>query len=485
MKHFSSLALSCWLAGPALAQTPALFSPVVTYSAGAGSAPNAIAVADVNGDGKPDLLTANYGSNTAGVLLGTGTGAFGPATPYPTGTGSTPAGIAVADVNADGKPDLLTANQGSSTVGVLLGTSTGTFGLVTTYSTLTISSGSGYGPRGIAVADVNKDGRPDLLTANYLGNSVGVLLNTGAGMFGPATIYSAGYGSTPTGIVVADVNGDGQLDLLTANLSSDTVGVFLGTGTGTFSPVTTYPTGNNSGPRSLAVADVNGDGQLDLLLSSNTSGAAAVLLGTGTGSFGAATTYSTGYSSYPRGIAVADVNGDGKLDLLTANSNTSVAGVLLGTGTGTFGPLTTYDTGMGSTPFGLVVTDVNGDGKPDLVLANNTSDTAGVLLNATTFLASRAALAGTSATLAPNPARNSAILGATGLPAATRALEATVLSSLGQLVRRFTVPAMLGAAQGNLSTSGLTPGLYVLHLSALDAQGTALGALPTQRLSVE
>jgi hypothetical protein len=477
--------LSCLLAGPTLAQTPALFSPVITYSVGVGSEPNALAVADVNGDGKLDLLTANYRSNTAGVLLGAGTGTFGPVITYPTGTGSTPAGIAAADVNADGKPDLLTANQGSSTVGVLLGTSTGTFGLVTTYSTLSISSGSGYGPRGIAVADVNGDGRPDLLTANYLGNSVGVLLNAGSGTFGPATLYSAGYGSTPTGIVVADVNGDGKLDLLTANLSSDTAGVLLGTGTGTFSPVTTYPTGNNSGPRSLAVADVNADGKLDLLLSNNTSGAAAVLLGTGTGSFGAATTYSTGYSSYPRGIAVADVNGDGKLDLLTANSNTIVAGVLLGTGTGTFGPMTTYYTGFGSTPFDLVVADVNGDGKPDLVTANNSSDTAGVLLNATTFLASRAALPGTNATLAPNPARTSALLGATGLPAATRTLEATLLNSVGQLVRRFNVPAVLGTAQGHVPLVGLTPGLYVLHLSALDAQGTPLGDLPTQRLSVE
>lgn len=485
MKYFSPLLLGCLLAGSALAQTPALFSPVVTYSAGVGSEPNALAVADVNADGKPDLLTANYGSNTAGVLLGTGAGAFGPVITYPTGTGSTPAGLAVADVNADGKPDLLTANQGSSTVGVLLGTSAGAFGLVTTYSTLNMLSDSGYGPRGIAVADVNGDGRPDLLTANYLGNSVSVLLNAGLGTFGPATIYSAGYGSSPTGIVVVDVNGDGKLDLLTANLSSDTAGVLLGTGAGTFSPVTTYATGNNSGPRSLAVADVNADGKLDLLLGNNTSGAAAVLLGTGMGSFGAAATYGTGYGSYPRGIAVADVNGDGRPDLLTANSNISVAGVFLGTGAGAFGPITTYYTGLGSTPFGLVVADVNGDGKPDIITPNNSSDSAGVLLNATTFLAGRATLPGTSATLAPNPTRTSALLGVAGLPATARTLEVTLISSVGQLVRRFSVPAVLGAAQSSVPTDGLSAGLYVLHLSALDAQGTALGALSTQRLSVE
>ncbi|RZK60792.1 MAG: hypothetical protein EOO59_06645, partial [Hymenobacter sp.] len=143
------------------------------FGTGANTSPYGIAVADVNGDGKVDILTANYGSSSAGVLLGTGTGTFGTATTFSTGANTSPYEIAVADVNGDSKLDILTANYGSSSAGVLLGTGTGTFGTVTAFST-----GANTSPFGIAVADVNGDSRPDLLTANYGNSSAGVLLNT-------------------------------------------------------------------------------------------------------------------------------------------------------------------------------------------------------------------------------------------------------------------------------------------------------------------
>ena len=137
----------------AQAQTPT-FAPVVPYSPGPGSNPISIAVADVNGDGKPDLLTANYDASTAGVLLGNGNGTFQAVIAYSTGTGSTgtgsnPYSIAVADVNGDGRPDLLTANYNTGTAGVLLGNGNGTFQAVVPYST-----GLNSNPRSIAVADV-------------------------------------------------------------------------------------------------------------------------------------------------------------------------------------------------------------------------------------------------------------------------------------------------------------------------------------------
>lgn len=303
---------------------------MTTYSIGASSYPSGIAVADVNGDSKPDLLTANSGIsspvilyNSAGVLLGTGTGSFGGVTTYSTGV--SPSGIAVADVNGDGKLDLLTANSGSSgSAGVLLGTGTGSFGGVVTYST-----GVNSGPSGIAVADVNGDGKFDLLTANYNGNSAGVLLNTGTGSFGVITTYSTGVNSGPRGIAVADVNGDGKLDLLTANYNGNSAGVLLGTGTGSFGVVTPYSTG--AGPISIAVADVNGDRKLDLLTANGGSDTAGVLLGNGNGTFQSATVYSTGTNSIPNSIAVADVNGDGKLDLVTANGGNSTVSILLNT----------------------------------------------------------------------------------------------------------------------------------------------------------
>ncbi|TDN37256.1 hypothetical protein E4631_25160 [Hymenobacter sp. UV11] len=482
----AGLGLLLGTAGTTQAQTAATFGAVTIVSSGAGSTPYAIVVADVNGDGIPDLLTANQVSSTAGVLLGTGTGSFGAATTFSTGAGSYPRSIAVADVNGDGKPDLLTANPVSNTAGVLLGTGTGSFGAATTFS-----NGAGSYPVSIAVADVNGDGKPDLLMANQSNSTAGVLLGTGTGSFGAATIFSTGADSYPNGIAVADVNGDGKPDLLTANSSSSTAGVLLGTGTGNFGAVTTFSTGAGSTPVSITVADGNGDGIPDLFTANQGSNTAGVLLGTGTGSFGAATTFSTGAGSYPRSIAVADVNGDGKPDLLTANYGSSTAGVLLGTGTGSFGAATTFSTGADSYPRSIAVADVNGDSKPDLLTANNGSSTAGVLLNTTSIMGAPlptqpvAATTAPLVTLYPNPANGPDVsLAATGLPTAARYLEATLLNPLGQVVRHLTLPATQGAARGALPTTGLAAGIYVVRLTPRTAQGQVLQASSAQRLSV-
>jgi hypothetical protein len=328
----------------------------------------------VNGDGRPDLVVANNSDSAAGVLLGTGTGTFGAAATFSAGLNSFPSAVAVADVNGDGRPDLLTANT-NSTAGVLLGTGAGSFGPATTFST----GSNGY-PSAIAVADVNGDGRPDLLVANQNRHNVGVLLGTGTGAFGPVATFSVGAGSFPNALVVADVNGDGQLDVLTANQATNTAGVLLGTGTGTFQAVATYSTGSNSSPYNLAVADVNGDGRPDLLTANAGSNSVGVLLGTGTGSFGAVTTFSTGSGSFPTGVAVADANGDGRPDLLVSDFYSGAA-VLPGTGNGTFQAATTYGTGANSYPTSIAAADVNGDGRPDLLTANEGNGTIGVLLN--------------------------------------------------------------------------------------------------------
>jgi hypothetical protein len=463
----------------ALGQTPT-FAPAVSYDLGTNGGPAAVVAADLNGDGQLDLLGVNYYSSTVGVLLGTGTGSFGGTALFSTGAGSYPSSLAVADVNGDGHPDVLTANSRLNTVGVLLGTGTGTLANRTDYST-----GATSNPNCLAVADVNGDGYLDVLTANTSSNTVGVLLGTSGGGFGAVATYATGPLSGPLSLAVADVNGDGRPDVLTANSTADAVGVLLGTGQGGFGAVTPYALGSNSRPFAVAVADVNGDGKLDLLTANSGTGTAGVLLGTGTGSFGAVSTYSTGLTSQPLGLAVADVNGDGHPDLLTANGNAPTVGLLLGTGTGSFGAPTSYSAGPNSYPHALTAADVNGDGKPDLLTANSGNNTAGVLLSTTPVLATRAALPGASATLYPNPAHAAATLTATGLPAAARTVEVTLFSPLGQVVRRLSLLAARGVAAGNVPTAGLAAGLYLLQLRALTGQGTPLGALPTQRLSVE
>lgn len=173
------------------------------------------------------------------------------------------------------------------------------------------------------------------------------------------------------------------------------------------------------------------------------------------------------------------------MDLFTANLANGTAGVLLGAGTGSFGPVTTFSTGVNSSPYGIAVADVNGNGKPDLLTPNYGSSSVGVLLNATVPLATRVFLPSLSASLAPNPAGAATTLAIAGLPATVAQVQATLLDATGRVVDRYALAAHQSAVQAELATAGLAPGLYVVHLLALDAQGAATGALAPQRLSVK
>jgi Bacterial Ig-like domain (group 3)/FG-GAP-like repeat/FG-GAP repeat len=371
---------------------PLDFLAPVIYGSG-GPFASSVAVADVNGDRKPDLLVAG---GSVSVLLGNGDGTFQTEVTYDSGGGGSAVAVAVADVNDDGKPDLLVTNEQTSTVGVLLGNGDGTFQPVVTY-------GSGGGlPLSIAVADVNGDGKPDLEVANDCdiacspvnGGVVGVLLGNGDGTFQTALPYSTGQGSLDF-VAVADVNGDGSPDLVVAD---NGVGVLLGKGDGTFKQVVNYSSAG-SNPTSVVVADVNKDGKPDLVVANCEAsgatgcldapdGSVGVLLGNGDGSFQAAVAYDSGAPG-AMSVAVSDVNGDGKLDLVVADNcdpgcnSGGLVGVLLGKGLGIFKPVVGFEL-LNARANSVAVADVNGDGKPDLLVAitGNVGEVA-VLLNNT------------------------------------------------------------------------------------------------------
>ncbi len=164
-----------------------------------------------------------------------------------------------------------------------------------------------------------------------------------------------------------------------ANYGSNTVGVLLNTGSGTFASAVTYSTGGSE-PRSLAAGDLTGGGHPDLVVGNYSSGTVGILLNKGNGTFSSVTTYSSGGTD-PRGVALADFTGDGSLDVVVTNSGSSTIGVLLNKGNGTFSAATTFSTGSSSGPFGVTVGDFNGDGKPDVAVTNASTNTVAVLLD--------------------------------------------------------------------------------------------------------
>jgi hypothetical protein len=338
-----------------------------------GNEPYAVAVGDFNGDGKLDLVVPNVSATTVSILLGNGNGTFQTQSEYQ--AGYSPIAVGVADLNGDGKLDLAVVNNGNDsngqpgTVTILLGNGDGSFTTGKTFNT-------GKGPDSVAVGDFNGDGKLDLALSNYnvaRGNSVAVLLGRGDGTFRKYVSYLTG--SAPEYVATADLNGDGILDLVTANELAGTVSVLLGKGDGTFPSKVDYAVGKD--PIALGIADLNRDGNPDLAVVNLGGNSVSVLLGKGDGTFGTHVDYATG--SFPVSIAIADFNADNIQDLAVANQdNAGTVSILFGKGNGTFKKH--KDFSAGSQPQGIAVGDFNGDGRLDLSIVDVFSNEVGVLL---------------------------------------------------------------------------------------------------------
>lgn len=335
-----------------------------------GMFPTAVVVRDVNRDGKPDIVVANGEGASVSVLLGKGDGTFGAKTDAATGT--SPAALVVVDVNKDGNLDIVVANKQGGTVSVLLGNGNGTFRAKVDYPTNAL-------PSAVAVADVDRDGNADLVVANDNSDIVGavsVLGGKGDGTFKPKIDLATG--SFPGTVAVADLNKDGKADIVATSGLDSTANVILGNGNGngTFQVKADYFLRRDAVPSAVALVDVNHDGKLDIVVADVETNWVIVLIGKGDGTFLGAVSYLGGLR--PQGLAVVDVTGDGVADVVVADLDGDAMSVLAGKGDGTF--LDKVDYPVGTMPAAIAVGDVDGDGVPDVVVANQDAAKVTVLI---------------------------------------------------------------------------------------------------------
>jgi len=401
-------------------------SPVAIASAGPPCVPPS-SVCDLDGDGKMDLAVANYDTDDVSVLWGNGDGTFTPgASTFSVSSGDieSPVAIAIADVNGDGNLDIITANESTSTVTVLLNQGPGT----RTFAAAK-ESPTGTTPEAIAVGDFNGDGKLDLATADYLDDTVTVLLGNKDGTFSILSVCSNAptqschssseclSGGTcdaqaipvdvgPYALVAVDLDHNGTLDLVVANTGGGEDGngsltVLKGLGNGAFAcvagtdPSCAAPEITSStfdDPVAIAVGqgltDLNGDQNPDLVVVSDANGTdkgtLSVLLGNGNLTFQNATALYLSDSSYPQGAVVADLNGDGIPDIASSASFLDKVSVFVGLGNGNFAAPVDFALPEYSNPWGITAGDFNGDGTPDLGVADSTDPgIVSVLLNVT------------------------------------------------------------------------------------------------------
>ncbi|CAF4804956.1 unnamed protein product [Rotaria socialis] len=339
------------------------------YSFGIG-----ITFGDLHNDNREDPVVVNRHSDSVGILIGLGNRISASVTQYKTGSYSTPFSVAVGDFNNDNRSGIVITNSNEHNI---------------TYST-----GTDSGPHCVAVGDFNNDSRVDIAVVNHYNNFIGIFEEFGYGTFGNEMIYPTESGSLSRSLVVADFNDDKLLDLAVANSGASSAGVFFGYCCDPFRNQSTYDTGNNSHPSSVAVGDPNNDNQsdivvanygtnnivdlgefngdrwLDIAVAIHGTNYTAVLLESGDGSFAKQTFHWIGNIALTPAAVVGDFNSDKQLNIILSNDASNNIGILYGYGNGTFETLNLCSIGYNSRPYSLGMSDLNSDTQLDIVIEN-------------------------------------------------------------------------------------------------------------------
>jgi hypothetical protein len=370
-----------------------------------GNSPATLVIADLDGDGKPDLAVNNGSSHTISIYRNISTngsltaGSFAPRVDLPINSGGENVMVA-ADVDGDGKLDLVLLDYNANQVMVLKNLCTP--GNITTSSFGSrVSFSVGSAPRGVAVRDLDGDGKPEIVVANWNDSTISVLRNIGTtgilttNSFAPAVVFATG--PNPQNAIIADVDGDGKADVVTVNTSSSSGAMSVLRNLSTLGNIAFATNVNFPGlasSYSLAIGDLDGDGRLDVVIGSQPSGqSVSVFRNTSTpgsittSSFAAHVDFATG--GWANSVAIGDLDGDGKPDVAAVTQSSSHLSLFKNTSTpGSFTNSSfaaRVDFSTGSNPNGVAIGDLDGDGRPDIVFANSYSATISVYQNMVPF----------------------------------------------------------------------------------------------------